>query len=121
MREMPRGGRLNHDPHEIVAAGYDRIAERYATHLAAVRTQDTYISSSRGCAPGCARAASCSARSAVATTPDEREGFFGVSMYWSHLDGDTRRHLLSEAAFALAQADVLEDQGEASFWVIATT
>ncbi len=42
MTSEPRPERSAENPHALVAAGYERIAEGYATHLLKVRTNETY-------------------------------------------------------------------------------
>jgi SAM-dependent methyltransferase len=42
MTNEPRPELSAENPHPLVAAGYDRIAECYATHLLKVRTNETY-------------------------------------------------------------------------------
>ncbi|HET7236306.1 MAG TPA: class I SAM-dependent methyltransferase [Actinomycetota bacterium] len=52
--------------------------------------------------------------------PEEREpDFFGAPMAWSHFDAETNRRLLSEAGFALEQAEEIVDEGEMPLWVLA--
>lgn len=53
--------------------------------------------------------------------PDEwDDDFFGATMYWSHFDATTTQQLMSDAGFSIVQADVVEDLGEHSLWLIAT-
>lgn len=101
------------DPKQIVARGYDRIAERYAAWTGETREGDRARF-------GGLLIAAMGARESDAWY---EEDWLGAPMYWSHYDGAANLRLIESAGLRLLLAEETtqdEDGVPATFlWIVA--